>query len=199
MSHPNNQKLVAHYLGRESSASIKKHLETCEECLARIEAFKHTLSMVGEHEPPLPESNESSDIFVTAWAGSRRPIREDKPMWWRWGLQPAGLFACGLLVGFLLFGRGVDTEPFLEGNRLEVNETNDTFPVSAETMTSPVLVADAMGTPIPEEGSNADFWALAGLRNVKLTPTTRYEDGEEVPGALLEGETLNGALVVLTF
>lgn len=203
MRHPSDRDLVLHALGPEEAPDLQIHLEQCLDCKQRLDSFLQSLEAAGKHEVPTLSHEEKEDVFATAWRSSRRPEPRSFSPLWRWILQPAALFSCGLLAGYLAF----TAQP-------PVNSPSMKAPVEVVHVSGPSVnpVAPLAGTPIPTElasrpvitpapdvQSGEDFWQMAGLRNVKLTPTVRYEDGKLVNGARLEGETLNGAMVVMAF
>lgn len=173
--------------------------------MGRVSSFQRTIQTVSQHEVPGLMGEEVEDVFATAWRSSQRPEPRPCPSLWRWVLQPAALFTCGLLAGYLVFATPQTSAPPSQPTAsVEVVQAPE--PASAPLATSiamtPVpteLVSQPATTPGPDGQSGEDFWHMAGLRNVKLTPTVRYEDGKVVRGARLEGETMNGALVVMAF
>jgi len=207
MEHPKDSQLVWYALGDSASSEIADHWELCETCSERVATLRRTLERVEEHQVPDLGGDQRADIFAAAWVRSDRARRVRPPLFWTRVLQPVAFLACGLLLGFFLFsGGGTTVAPVGEsvGGVLAEGSSSPVvsqLPVQNETPSPPSQVASvaAVRTPSLEETSGKTFWEMAGLRNVKLTPTVRYENDRRVEGAVLEGETLTGALVVLTF
>jgi hypothetical protein len=203
MRHPSNRDLAQHVFDPKQTPSLQAHITECEECRGRIHSFLRAIEEVSKHEVPTLTHEEVEDVFATAWRSSRRPEPRPFPPLWRWVLQPAALFSCGLLAGFLAFasqpqpGIPVVTPP-VEIVQVSTPHPSPEAPISATPLPAEPALSPAV-TPGLNGQSGKDFWEMAGLRNVKLTPTRRYEDGKVVNGARLEGETLNGALVVMAF
>jgi anti-sigma factor RsiW len=209
MKHPSERRLIRGFLQPGGDREAEAHLAGCEECAEKVRSLERLLAAVQEHSVPECASAESGDLFAAAWTGSRRTGRREPGAVWRRLLQPAGVFAAGLLAGFLFFG---NLAPLLDSGLAQRSEETHAAdaprnagaqptdsPNVASTQPTPAagrLTEEAVQTPPPE---GEDFWRMAGLKNVKLTPTVRYEKGQPVYGAVLEGETLGGALVVLTF
>jgi hypothetical protein len=115
------------------------------------------------------------------------------------------------LLGFILFSdRGLGMAGLVEKPRhsdlLALGEAPDgkSGNENLEVTSTPLpevqaAKASPSQTPATSSSEGEDFWRMAGLRNVKLTPTFRSEDNRIVKGAVLEGETLTGALVVWAF
>ncbi len=207
MQHPSDHDLVLHVLALKEDPDLLEHLEQCEECTGRLHSFTQAIEKVGQRAVPTLTGEEVEDVFATAWRSSRRPETRPRafPSLWRWILQPAALFTCGLLAGYLAFAtRQPLTLPPTPSSPVEVVQVSNPIPAPEPPITTvtpmPTGVASIpAATPVPDKPSGKDFWHMAGLRNVKLTPTVRYEDGKVVRGARLEGETLNGAMVVMAF
>lgn len=203
MRHPSDQDLVLHALALEEEPNLRAHLASCESCARRVSSFVRALKAVDTHELPGLTHEEEEDVFATAWRSSRRTGIRPFTSLWRWILQPAALFTCGLMAGYLAFtGQQPVTPPVVNAPTEVVQVTEPVTTPEPPIGVTPIpteLVSKPATTPIPDGQSGEDFWHMAGLRNVKLTPTVRYEDGKLVNGARLEGETMNGALVVMAF
>lgn len=203
MRHPSDRDLVLHAFDPEETPSLQAHLTECEACQGRIHSFLQAIEEVSKHEVPTLSHEEVEDVFASAWRSSRKPESRPFPSLWRWVLQPAALFSCGLLAGFLAFASqpqpGIPAvTPSVEVVQVSRPLPSPETPISATPLPTEPAVSPAV-TPGLDGQSGEDFWEMAGLRNVKLTPTKRYEDGRLVNGARLEGETMNGALVVMAF
>jgi hypothetical protein len=211
VKHPNDSELAVYLLGIEEKTDTARHLASCAECARRVEAFRETLALVAGHETPVRDREETSDLFAAAWGGSRAVAPLSVAPVWRRVLQPTAVFVCGILFGFVLFS---DSGSGMTGQSEDIQHSSSLVPGEARDGRTADENLDKTMTPLPDiqvakvapsqtpalgHSSEDNFWEMAGLRNVKLTPTVRSEDNREVKGAVLEGETLTGALVVLTF
>ncbi len=203
MHHPSDRDLVLQALDPQGAPDLQAHVAECSECKQRLHSFLQAIETVGTHTAPMLSREEVEDVFASAWRSSRKPEPHPLPSLWRWILQPAALFSCGLMAGYMVFAGQPPVSPPSLTAPVEVADASK---LSArpeaplpETPIPTELVSKPVSTPAPDGQSGEDFWHMAGLRNVKLTPTMRYEDGKVVRGARLEGETLNGALVVMAF
>lgn len=203
MRHPSDRDLVLHALDPEEGPVLQTHLGGCPECRQRLHSFLQAIDAAGKHEVPVLSHEEKEDVFATAWRSTRRPEPRSFPPLWRWILQPAALFSCGLLAGYLAFT--AQPQPPLPASiqTVEVVQVAEPLPEPPPSIAVTPMPTETLANPAVTPGRNRkpgdEVWELAGLRNVKVTPTVRYEDGKPVNGARLEGETLNGALVVMAF
>ncbi|MCG3198192.1 MAG: hypothetical protein HUU16_08420 [Candidatus Omnitrophica bacterium] len=196
MKHPSEKDLVSGALNLEGGAELGTHLAECEECAMRVKRLKAFLVQFEAHTVPELAREESSDIFSVAWRGSRQDRGYSPVSPWRYVLQGGAVFLCGLVAGYFLFAHPVQAPDAIgaEGTELVESVSNPSAALPTPEVQSSVV--EAVQTPAPK---GSDFWQMAGLKNVKLTPTVKYEEGKPVYGAVLEGETLGGALVMLTF
>jgi len=184
MKHPSDSQLIDTLLEGSVDLEIRQHLGNCPACserLRRLESVRE--SLMGEEVLKCdPETSE--EIFSKVWDESREGVssRPGGLGWWRWGVQPAGIFLAGLFLGYVLFADPNRTDK-TEVPRDSPNPTTDR----------------SKETGIQREELEIDYWEKAGFRNAKFTPTVRYEGGRQVMGGQLEAETAGGALVVMNY
>ena len=87
-----------------ATPEVNQHLQGCEDCAAKLNAFRQTMALLEEWKAPEP-----SPYFDTRFQARLREEKTRQPVgWWAWLRRPvlAGALAITAVVGVTLYERG---------------------------------------------------------------------------------------------